>query len=446
MKIIFAAVCVLSLCQSLCLAADEPPPLDPKRIINESYGFLKEREPNLTAEEQAIYNKVLPMLSTQPDFAIKLLEVMVNENSSPAFEFILGNTYYSLDKKEKAEELYRRAIKRYPTFLRAWNNCGVICYSQERFPEAIECLTKVISLGDRESSTYGLLGYCLERTHDPISAEIAYTQAIMTDPFDIGWKEGLMRVCMFQKQYPRAEAIARRLLKEHPAEPKYWLTYASILLYQEQRVRALVVLDEAKSLGVASQEAIETLADLYAEQKLAPESIALYQGLLAKSHNLGERRMIRLGQVLIADGKYTQAEAVLNAIQSSISHDTRISFYQASAELYSAQKRYPEARAQLTELLKLEPLNGSALMGLGKAYLAEEDTIRAAQAFEAASQSSGNVYSASIELANIELKNKQFEKSASHIEKALTIERTPVLEEYLAQLRVFIARNNSPSS
>ena len=110
---------------------DAPPKLDPKRIINESNGFLKEREPEMSAEEYALYEKVVEMISTQPDFALKLLEAMVNDKEppSPAFEFILGNAYYAAGQTAKAEASYRSAVTRYPTFLRAWVDLGVLYYT-----------------------------------------------------------------------------------------------------------------------------------------------------------------------------------------------------------------------------------------------------------------------------------------------------------------------------
>ena len=76
------------------------PKLDPKRIINESNSFLKQREPEMTAEEYALYEKVVAMLAGgNPQFALKLLEAMVNEKEapSPAFSFILGNAYYAAE-------------------------------------------------------------------------------------------------------------------------------------------------------------------------------------------------------------------------------------------------------------------------------------------------------------------------------------------------------------
>ena len=87
------------------LAAEPNPSADPKRIINESNGFLKEREPEMTEEEYALYQKVVTMLSSNPEFALKLLEAMITDKEppSPAFEFIMGNAYYAAGMNDKSE-------------------------------------------------------------------------------------------------------------------------------------------------------------------------------------------------------------------------------------------------------------------------------------------------------------------------------------------------------
>src|SRR5204863_886471 len=57
------------------------------------------------------------------------------EEPSPAFQFILGNAYYAAGDNAKTEASYRSAVERYPTFLRAWNNLGVLYYTTERSEE-----------------------------------------------------------------------------------------------------------------------------------------------------------------------------------------------------------------------------------------------------------------------------------------------------------------------
>ena len=135
--------------------------LDPKRIINSSYSFLKEKEPEMTAEEYAVYEKVVTSLSSNPEFALKLLEAMMGDKEppSPAFEFILANVYYSAGQTDQAEARYLSAVKRFPSFIRAWTNLGVLYYTADKFALAQPCFSKAVTLGDHDPATLGLLGY-----------------------------------------------------------------------------------------------------------------------------------------------------------------------------------------------------------------------------------------------------------------------------------------------
>ena len=407
----FAPLCLLL--PILGLAAEPAPKLDPKRIINDSNGFLKEREPEMTAEEYALYEKVATMLPTQPEFALKLLEAMVNEKEppSPAFSFILGNVYYATGQIDKAESSYQSALKRYPTFLRGWSNLGVLYYSTDKFADAIPCFSKSVTLGDRDPMTFGLLGYCLERTGNVVAAEMAYMQALSGDPTSANWMEGLLRIYVQGKQYGRAESLVKNLIKERPTEARNWLTYANILLADNRRLEAVALLEASAATGVAGTEELILLADLYAEQKLYPEALAIYQKVLVPSPALGERKLLNLAQVLISGGRWPEAQTVLDSLPKELTPEGRINWLQVRSDLSAAQKKWPEARRELQELLQLAPLNGKALLSLGVAYAAEEDLPHATFAFEAACQIPECTYRASLELANIELKNRHYDKS-----------------------------------
>jgi tetratricopeptide (TPR) repeat protein len=426
------------------VGAAAAPNVDPKRIINESNGFLKEREPEMSEEEFALYEKVSTMLQTQPEFALKLLEAMVNEKEppSPAFAFILGNAYHSAGQIDKAEASYRSALNRYPTFLRGWGNLGVLYYGTNRFAEAIPCFSKSITLGDHEPSTFGLLGYCLERTGNLVAAEMSYMQAMAGDPTNGDWMEGLLRIYVLGKQYDRAESLVKNLIKGHPKEARFWMTYANILLARNKKLEAIAVLEASQGAGAAGVEELNLLADLYAEQQLIPEAVAIYQKVLVPSPQLGEQKLLNLAQVLVGDGKLRQAEETLGSLPATLSPEGRLNLLQTRADILAAEKKWADARKALQELLQLEPLNGKALLSLGRTYTAEDDLPRATFAFEAAYQISNCTYRASLELANIELKNRHYDKSVGYLEKALSIERTSAVEDYLARVKTLLVKSS----
>jgi tetratricopeptide (TPR) repeat protein len=420
----------------------QDPKTDPKRIINESSSFLKEREPEMSEDEYALYQKVVTVLSSNPDFALKLLEAMMNdkEKPSPAFEFILGNAYYAAGQIDKAETNYKSAVERYPTFLRAWVNLGVLYFAGERYAEAIPCFSKAVVLGDRDSQTFGLLGFSLEKQSNVVSAEMAYMQALSGDPSNADWKEGLLRICIEGKQYGRAESLVKNLIEERPTETRFWLIYANILLSDNRKLEATVLLETAAGMGVASVDELSLLGDLYADQDLIPEATAIYAKVLVPSPEMGERKLLHFAKVLISDQKLHEAEGVLGMFTSELTPDGRIEFLQTKADLLSAQKRWPEARGELEKLLAQSPLNGKALLSLGRTYAAEDDVPRATFAFEEAYRIPATTYVASLELANIELRNRHYAKSVEYLERALGIERTDAIEDYLARVKTLVVK------
>lgn len=419
---------------------EKAPEVDTKKIVKMTTGFLKDREPEMTAEEYALYEKISVMLSSQPSFALKLLEAMMNDKQkpSPAFEFILGNAYYADGQNEKAKGCYERAVERFPTFLRAWNNLGVVYYSTEHFAEAIPCFSKSVTLGDRDPTTFGLLGYSLERNGNAVAAEMAYIQALAGDPNSLNWMEGLLRIYIDGRQFGRAESLVKTLLKAHPNEGRYWLTYANLMISENRKLEAITLLETATGLGIAGNDELHLLGDLYAEQQLNAEAVAVYQRLAAAHVEIGERKLLRMAQVMINGANYTEAEKVLRALGSTVSPEGRVEYLQTRADLWAAQKKWPEARRELEDLLALAPMNGRALLALGRAWAGANDAARAALAFEAAFRVPDTAYRASLELANIELKNRQYQKSVDYLEKALSIEKTEQVQDYLAQVRTLL--------
>lgn len=447
-------VCGLALLPGAMSAQEEDPDarakLDPKRIINRSMNFLTDREPDLSAEEHALYEKAQQLMATNPEAARTLLEGMVKEPkggepASPAFDLLLGNLYYATGQTDKAEVNYLSAVERYPAFLRAWTNLGVLYYAQGLYPKAIPCLTKAVVLGDRESTTVGTMALCLERTGDAVGAELAFIQALAVDPGNVGWMDGLVRVFLHAKQYARAEVMVRNLIKERPAEPRYWRTYADIMVASGRKLEAIALLEQTISAGTAGREELAHLAGLYADENLIPEAALTYGKLEVSAETLGERRTLQLVRVLMACSEWSKAQALLDELRKPPGEE-REAFLRVQADLFAAQKKWGEAKTVLDELLQLSPMDGNALVSLGRAHLAEGDEVHAILAFEAAVQTNEGAHQASLVLANLELKHRHFERSVSYLEKALSIEKNEEVEDILTRVRSLAAASAYPET
>jgi len=425
------------------------PEADPSRIINESNNFLKNREPEMTASEYALYEKISSMLKVRPEFALTLLEGMMRdgESHSPAFSLMLGNAYFAVKRNDKAEACYREALAGYAEFERAWSNLGVLYYSQEHYAEAARCFSKTVSLGDRSPSTFGLLGYCLERLGNSVGAEAAYLQAVAGDMDQTDWTEGLLRIYQEGRQYSRAEPLVRQLLQVKPRDSRYWAAQANILVGLDRKLEAVACLETARSLGLADEGMILYLGDLLAEQNLVPEALEAYAAVGSASSGLGRERLLRIFRLQLGRHRYADAERALDLAERTADPSSLGRVLGARGELLAAQSRWPEAREVLERLVRTEPLNGQAQLALAKVYQGLGDDARAAFSLEAAAASPGTAYAALLELANLELRNRHFARSVEYARRAYKLERSTALSQFISQVSALVEEpvSQSPS-
>ncbi len=415
------------------------------RIINESAGFLKNREPEMTAGEYALYEKVVAMLAVQPEFAMQLLQGMMagKERPSPAFEFVLGNAQYNAGRRELAEAHYRRAVERFPEYLRAWANLGVLYYGDERYDQAVASFRRAVELGDSTADTLGMLAYSLQRAGNSVAAEMVYLRALSAAPDSPDWLDGLCGLYIESKQYSRAEPLVRQLLKLQPDEPRHWLHYAGLLIAQDRRMEAIVVLESARSLQLASDEMLLLLGDLYAQHKLNPEALAVYREALKRVPDAGAKRLIDLARALADDGQPDAALTALTPLEKDLPTELRVPFLRVRAELAVARKDWPAARGDLEAALAHQPLHGPLLLRLGQVLKSADATIAAEQAFTAAARRPESAYQAHLELADLALRDRHFRSCIDHLEQALTLERSPSIQQYLAKIKALAASDEN---
>ncbi len=429
-------------------AAPDPASAEARRIINDSYNFRKNQEPEMTEEEYALYEKIVAMIAVKPEFAFTLLEPLVSgaQPRSPAFELVAGNLYFTNGRNDLAERHYRRALGRLPSFSRAWLNLGSLYYAQARYAEAGDCLVKAVEGGERDAHTLGLLAFCLERTGRKTAAEMDYIQALGLEPDGADYLEGLVRIYYDSKRYAPAEALLEQLIRLKPGERRHWLLYAAVLSAEDRKLDALAVLQAADGLGLLDATGLATLGDLCAQLQFYPEATDAFQRLRALNPELGADRLLLLARVLIGGGQFDAAEKVLGAINSELSRPNQIAFLQARADLAAARERWAEAKAPLEALLALDPLNGRALLGLGRVYKSANDLAHADVLFESAARQPETAHRACLELADDALRLRRYARGLDYLERAAAIERTPVLQQYITKVRLLIDHENAPNT
>lgn len=418
------------------------PDINPTRIINESFNFRKEREPDMTAAEFALYERLSGMVETNATFALQLLETMLGDedDDSAAFDLALGNLYYAEDRIEEATARYESAVSKYPEFLRGWVNIAMIHYQQKEFAQAAKAYAQAINLGDRDAQTFGLLAFCMRQTGNTIGAEMAFMQAMIASPEDTNWIGGLLELYFVNNRFAESEPLIRELIRLEPQKSENWMLYASLLTSLDRPLEAATQLEIARSLKVAAPNAIALLGDLYVGLGFIAEAISVYESLPDSSSDLGTDRIISYARSLIVKGNLSAARTMLDNIPPTPNWKIAQPRYFALAELAVAEKNWPEAELAFQGILQKNPLDPYALLGLGHVYVESNDAGRAEFTFESALQIPESEHRASLELANIYLAQTNYERAIQFLNRADSLQPSSTIRNQVARINALAAQ------
>jgi len=414
------------------------PDVDPSSIINESMNFRKEREPDMTAAEFALYERMSAMVETNPTFALQLLETMLGDGDedSAAFDLALGNLYFAEQRIDEALERYRSAVDKYPEFLRGWNNIGMIHYQRKEWREASTAFAKAVNLGDRDAQTFGLLAFSMRQTGNTLGAEMAFMQAMTANPEDPNWVGGLLELYFSNGRHEQSESLVHEMVRLEPQNPRNWMLYASLLITLQRPLEAATQLEIARQLGVADRDSLGLLGDLYVSLGLVPEAVSAYQSIPGGADELGAARLVAYARSLISEGEIEAGRQMLDQLPPlTIWSQVRARRF-AAAELAVAEQNWTAAQDAYDGILQTEPLNANALLGIGHALGQAGDAARAQFVFESALAVPASERRACLELANLALHDRDFDKALHFLDRADALETSPNIRSQIARLKV----------
>jgi len=198
------------------------------------------------------------------------------------------------------------------------------------------------------------------------------------------------------------------------------------------------VLESARGLRVANQEILVQLGDLYAQQNLHAEALALFRELQERNPEVAAKRLIGAATAALEEGRTDEAEALLTAADKNMPVAQRGEFLVARAELAATRKDWASARSDLEEALADRPLSGPLLLRLGQVLKSSGSETAAHEYLDAASRHPDSAYRARLELADLELRARNYRLCADQLEQALAIEKSPAIQEYLAKIKTLI--------
>ena len=139
--------------------------------------------------------------------------------------------------------LTKKAIDKFPTFLRAHKNLGLVLLNLGNLDQASKSLTKAISLGDGDGITYIALGYCHLSLERYLSAENAYRMGMLLLPDSKDARNGLVNCFLYTERFPEALALLDELLHQDPQDTFCHRARAEVLQALKKEKKAVVSLE-----------------------------------------------------------------------------------------------------------------------------------------------------------------------------------------------------------
>ena len=399
------------------------------------YGFRSEVEPRISKSESFILREVIAKSENNLEEAIVYLEEKIENDSSAALDFALGTMYYQSNRMSRSAQAYVQAIEKFPSFLRAHKNLGLVNVSLENLESATKHLAKAISLGENDGSTFIALGYCHLSLDRLVSAENAYRMGLLLFP---GSKDGLNGLinCLDQAgRYVEVLNLLDELLESDPQNSRYLQARASALGSLGREKEAAVTLDLLRRMGALKTQELVILGDLYHNLNLYDLSLDAYQEALARTNKLSLSQYIRIAQTLIQRSSYQEGFAYLEKIEKEFgegrSKDERKLINLLKAEVLQATGKNQQATELLREVVNQHPLEGRALTQLGQLAWKSGDHEYAIIQFQRAAKIDEFENGALIEHARLLVHLRKYQQAANLLERALVIKQEKRVEKYL---------------
>jgi tetratricopeptide (TPR) repeat protein len=402
-----------------------------------TYGFDTALNPGITQEEKLVFDKLVPLIQSQPSQAIAALKVAITPTSSAALDFTLGNLYFQTKSFAEATTAYQGALKKFPNFLRVHKNLGRLFVQQGDAKSALAHLLRVIELGGAEGDIYGLVGYCYLQGGAVTSALDAYRSALLFAPKSRDWRMGKIQCLVNLGEHKEAAAMLEELITEKPDDAGLWMLQANAYVASGNSADAAVNLELVRQMGKATPVSLALLGDIYINANQPDLALSAYQDLL-KGEQIDQERALRAARILASRGAWTEADAYLKELNQRLSAKLPASGQSEVASLLAkvalARGEDDKAAAMLTKVLETDPLNGKALLLLADYHWKKSDRERADLYYTRAATVEDVRVEALLQHARMNVALKEFAAATKLLARAQSIKPQAHVGDFLAKV------------
>ena len=422
---------------------------------------LSQRDAKLLPAEQSLALTLRPLLDKK-DYAGALIAIVdaKKENYqpkpllalSPALLQIQGQIQLSLHQYDQAKQSFLAAIELLPDFIRAHKSLAVIYIKEENYQQARQHLVKTITLGEGDAQLYGYLAYINLQLSTPWSAIAGYEQALLLEPDNQQWQQGLLYSLISAKDNHAAKAMLNEMLQKTPNDVRLWLQRSKISLDDNTPLDALTSMEMAVRLGNTDADNLIATAQLHLNHGSVSRAAELMTQLLSQwqqqkpfDANKNVKHFNAIESViawLIYEKHWPEAKLLLTHSKKFTVKLTDLQQSQLKLHTASLPGKSQHQIIKLYEAaIALAPTNGQALIALAEHYQKQNYYNQAQLLFVRAATLPAFSERAFIGHAQVYIEQKNYAQAAKMLRKALKI--NPSRQDLVQNINLLDRMNNN---
>jgi tetratricopeptide (TPR) repeat protein len=339
---------------------------------------------------------------------------------SASILYVIGHSYFSLERYVPAETAFKLALTALPNHIRAHESLGMLNLRTERYADARVHLTRAAQLGRNTAHVHAALGYLEQKSRHYWAAANAFQKALALEPDNRTALRGLLHALTETREHAKAKVLVEQLLRDEPDDPDLWRYRAQIALAANDRATALASLETALRLGNDSVANRETCVALHIESGNVARAVELLQSSSARgvAFPLVDQALGWLANESQWDDFRELSTSVDRSALSGV-EQSRLLTQRATLAVRDGNRR--AATTALQEALALDPSNAEALMALGQIHRAERDYARAELLLRRASDYDAVRENALVARAQVAIDEENFAGAIAHLRNAVIL-------------------------
>ena len=250
---------------------------------------------------------------------------------------------------------------------------------------------------------------------------------------------GLTRCVFKQEKFEDAATLLDGLIERYPDKVDFWLLQAHTYLGMKQPLKAAENLEAIDRLGKATVDSLHTLGDIYVTENLLDLAARAYTRAIDVDAKQPLARPLKAAEVLAARGGLNQAREVAKHIREvwkdQIEETDRRKLLKLEARLSMAEgASTSETASVLEEIVKLDPLDGEALMLLAQHHARQNEPDRAMFYYERAESIDAFEATAKIRHAQVLVSLGRYADAVPLLRRAQEIKPREDIARYVEQV------------